>query len=269
MSRPFSIYIVTNVVTEKWYVGKTGNTVWDRWIDHKSNARRGANGYLYRSMRKYGENQFSVQTVAEVPTEEEANNLERIWIILLGSHKENFGYNLTLGGDGVRANEATKRKIGDGNRGKKRSPEFCAAISARQTGKKLSLEHCKAIGDRHRGVPLSAEHRQKLSDAKQGIYVGEKHPMFGRKHKPESLAQMSLSKKGMKAWNEGLAWSEESRAKMSEGQKKRFEDNPAERVKLSNGSKKLWEDPKYRAKMKAAQDIRYAREREQRLTNVK
>ncbi len=268
MDRPFSIYLVTNIVTGKVYVGKTGNTVHDRWTDHKSNARRGAEGYLYRSMRKHGEINFQVQTIATVPTETEANNLERIWILLLESHRESFGYNLTLGGDGVRMNEATKIKISRTRTGVSfHTPESKAKISAAHKGKKLSPERAKAIGDRFRGVPLTEEHKQKLSEAKQGVYVGEKHPMFGKKHTSESISKMSFSKTGVPSWNKGRSWTEEERDSISLGQKKRFEDK-SQREIISSSVKKLWEDPAYRAKMKISQDRRYAREKEEREANV-
>lgn len=263
MDRPFSIYLVTNIVTGKVYVGKTGNTVHDRWTDHKSNARRGAEGYLYRSMRKHGEENFQVQTVAVVQTETEANILERVWILLLESHKEAFGYNLTLGGDGVRMNEATKIKMSKAMKGRTHTPEAKAKISAAHKGRKKSPEICKAMGDRFRGIPLTEEHKKKLSEAKQGVYVGDKHPMFGKHHTPESLSKMSTSKIGMTAWNKGRPWTEEERDSISLGQKKRFEDQ-TQRENISSSVKKLWEDPSYRAKMKIAQDIRYAREREER-----
>lgn len=34
--------------------------------------------------------------------------------------------------------------------------------------------------------------------------VGENNPFYGRKHSPESIVKMSLSKKGTPAWNKGL-----------------------------------------------------------------
>lgn len=265
--RPFSIYLVTNLITEKWYVGKTGNTVEDRWTDHKSNARCGSNGYLYRSMRKHGEENFYIQTIAVVSTEEEANNLERLWIILLESHKEKFGYNLTLGGDGVRANEETKRKISESSKGRKASPETRAKISAALTGRKLSPENAKRLGDLTRGIPLSEEHKKKLSEVRIGKYGGEKHPMFGKKQTPESVEKTRQANLGRPSWNAGKSWDEETRTNISNGQKRRFQDHPEEKEHLSKISKSLWENPEYRAKMKTAQDARYAREREARRVN--
>lgn len=258
---PFSVYLITNTITEKWYVGKTGNTVWDRWTDHKSNARRGVNTYLYRSIRKHGEENFRVQTVATIDSEDEANNLERLWILLLKSYDENFGYNLTFGGDGVRVTEATRAKLSRSHTGKKLSEETRARLSASLKGRKLSPEHVQKISDRCKGVPLSEEHKKKLSEDKQGVYVGENHPMFGKNHSPGSIEKMVQSHLGQPAWNKGISWSEEVRNTMAKSQKTRFQ-NPEQRENLSQKSKLLWENPEYRAKMKLSQDARYARERE-------
>lgn len=266
-NRDFFVYVITNLITGKWYVGKTGVSVRDRWTNHKSGARNGMDTYLCRSIRKYGEENFSVQSVAEVSTEEEANNLERIWIIPLSSHDPQFGYNLTLGGDGVRANEETKAKISSSSKGKIISDSTRAKMSAARKGKKLSPQQIKDIGDRFRGKPLTKEHRQKLSEAKQGKYIGEKHPMFGKKHAPESKEKMSQSKKGKEAWNKGRTWTTSERVSLSKGQKKRF-SNPEQRNHLSSVSKGLWKDSAYRDKMKKAQSLRYAREKESKHTNA-
>lgn len=263
--RPFGIYIVTNQVTGKWYVGKTGNTVWDRWTDHKSNARRNAKGYLYRSMRKYGEDQFLVDTVAEVTTEEEANNLERIWILLLRSHEEKFGYNLTLGGDGVRMNEATKKVISRVNKGRKHTPEFCARMSLIVRGRRHTEETKKKMSLVQTGRVTSEETKKKQSEARIGRFGGENHPMFGRKHSPETRKRLSEVNIGKPSWNKGVECRPETKEKLRAVNTKRYDDNPDLKQTLSTASKTLWTDPAYRVKMKAAQDIRYARERAERL----
>ncbi len=40
------------------------------------------------------------------------------------------------------------------------------------------------------GKHHSAETKQKMSDAKIGMYDGSKNPMFGKKHRPDSLKKM-------------------------------------------------------------------------------
>jgi group I intron endonuclease len=110
-SHEHTVYVLTNIVNEKWYVGKTGVGFGSRWKLHKRDARNGATTYLHQAIRKHGEHNFQSQIIGVVSTAEEATNLERIWILLLESHKPHKGYNLTLGGEGQRANEETRKKI--------------------------------------------------------------------------------------------------------------------------------------------------------------
>jgi group I intron endonuclease len=213
-------------------------------------------------MRKYGEGNFDVQTIATVPTEAEANTLERIWILLLESHKEEFGYNLTLGGDGVRMNEATKKKMSESVKGRTHSPETRAKISAIVKGRKHTPEAIQRMREAQAGHPTSEEAKKRMSEARIGRFGGANHSMFGKKHTPESIEKMIQSHLGQPAWNKGVPFSEESRERMSVAQQKAFAEHPERKEYLSSVSKKLWDDPEYRAKMKASQGSRYARERE-------
>ena len=59
------IYRITNHVTNQSYIGKTEHSVQTRFKRHLSNAVRGDETYLYRSIRKYGVENFSVELVEE------------------------------------------------------------------------------------------------------------------------------------------------------------------------------------------------------------
>lgn len=117
------VYLVTNLVTNKWYVGKTKTTEPKRWSRHLSTARSGASFAISRSIRKHGPESFHRQILAENLTWEQASDLERIWITLLESYKQEFGYNLTRGGDGVRHNEETRKKVSESLTGRTYSDE--------------------------------------------------------------------------------------------------------------------------------------------------
>ena len=47
------------------------------------------------------------------------------------------------------------------------------------------------LSEAHKGVKLSEEHRQAIADAKKG----EKHPMYGKHHSPETIRKMSEAQK--------------------------------------------------------------------------
>lgn len=96
----------------KVYVGKTvKHSITLRWNEHVADSNRGKPWSLHRAIRKYGKAAFELQQLAEVKTEVEAINLEKLWILLLMSYDRNFGYNLTMGGDGCTPTEETRNKI--------------------------------------------------------------------------------------------------------------------------------------------------------------
>jgi group I intron endonuclease len=76
-----------------------------------------------------------------------------------------------------------------------------------------------------------------------GIY-GEKNGMFGRKHSPETIEKIRLTRLGKKA-------SSETKQKMSISRKNR-KQTPESFVKLAETKRQQWTDPDFRAKMIAS-----------------
>ena len=91
------IYQITNNVNGKIYIGKTENTIEERWAQHQRASIRESckDRPLYRAMNKYGIHNFSIVCLEETDNPEER---EIFWIEQKGSFKN--GYNATLGGDG-------------------------------------------------------------------------------------------------------------------------------------------------------------------------
>ena len=94
------IYKITNKINNKIYIGKTSSTIKKRWQEHCNDSeKRGAESRpLYSAMNKYGINNFIIEQIEEVNTDEEACEKEKYWIEFYGSFK--YGYNATKGGDG-------------------------------------------------------------------------------------------------------------------------------------------------------------------------
>jgi group I intron endonuclease len=93
------IYCITNSINQKQYIGQTRFSLQERWRDHCKNAidDTKSNRPLYRAMRKYGIDNFTITLLEEVPIEE-LDQAEQRWIQNLNTYHN--GYNATLGGEG-------------------------------------------------------------------------------------------------------------------------------------------------------------------------
>lgn len=92
------IYKITNLLNNKIYIGQTIFTVEKRWDQHKTASLIGETK-LYRAMRKYGIENFSIETLEKCENEL-LSEKEIKWIKFYNSYLN--GYNMTLGGEGTR-----------------------------------------------------------------------------------------------------------------------------------------------------------------------
>lgn len=100
MIRVGCIYIIRNVLNNKVYIGQTSlkNPI-KRWVEHYEESKNENNLlYLYKSIRKYGIENFTFQILESNIPIENLDEKETFYIKIYNSSNENFGYNLTLGG---------------------------------------------------------------------------------------------------------------------------------------------------------------------------
>ena len=92
------IYKITNTINQKVYIGQTYD-INGRWAKHRYMMRHGSTRHLYSAMRKYGEENFTIEVIEECPVEI-ADNREVFWIMFYNSIDRQYGYNETPGGTG-------------------------------------------------------------------------------------------------------------------------------------------------------------------------
>ena len=153
------IYKITNIVTNKYYIGKTTKTAEKRFKEHIFLAEQGASYKLSNSIRKHGANNFKVEKIDSADTNEELSEKEKYWISYYNSY--NDGYNMTLGGEG-------------GDTYSNRTPEDMEI-----TKKKISVK--------------AHEH-----NSNHGQYVGDVNSMWGKHHTEHAKKMMSEKLTGRK-----------------------------------------------------------------------
>lgn len=112
------IYLATNTINGKVYVGQTKRDIKLRWKEHVLDAnnpnRASYSGHLSNAIRKYGASSFIVAEVEECP-DESLDCRETYWIEHYNSMDKMCGYNATSGG----VSNYTTRPDGDHSRLKK------------------------------------------------------------------------------------------------------------------------------------------------------
>ncbi len=149
-----------------FYCGKTVEGLQVRMIGHRFNARRWPNRANSKIVTECGEH-VRILLMETVPPGGNWAEKEKRWIALL-----RFSFpgatNVSDGGDGCPGmvmSEETKRKIGDGNRGRKPSPLAIAGSLATRAGKALPPDHIAKIRATLTGKPKSEAHRLAAMEA--------------------------------------------------------------------------------------------------------
>ncbi len=181
------IYIITNILNNKQYIGFTTN-IKNRITDHKK-ARSDAP--IHRAIRKYGWENFTYEVIYESDdVEHTLNTMESIFIEEYSTYKK--GYNATKGGEGVvglqlfgeknsfygkKHSDETKKKIGESSskRNKGKLNPMYGKTHTKETKDKLKLAKSKlnlfGEGNNFYGKTHTDETKEKLSNDKKCKYI--------------------------------------------------------------------------------------------------
>jgi group I intron endonuclease len=165
--RGSGIYWIRNKNNGKFYIGSAAD-IKRRWWNHRSLLRRGEhdNVHLQRAWAKHGEAAFEFAVIEDVPVNQ-LLTVEQWYLDNTRCLEDSYGYNLNISADGSKHSEETKKKIGDANRGRKRSEATLKKMSASWT----------------------PERRAKVGEALRLRNLGNSH---------------NKGKKGQIPWNKGL-----------------------------------------------------------------
>jgi group I intron endonuclease len=179
--KPCCLYIGTCLINGKMYAGVSVRPG-VRWKSHCAIATNSRyvkdRRKLHHAIAKHGIENFTFEIMGWWATEDEAYEAEQD--VIAGFDLTRVGYNETLGGEGFNLTpeqcKAIGVKSGAARRGKKQSPEHCAAKSRGMKGLKRTPEQCAALGARLRG--------KKRPHAGAAISAAKK----GKKQTPEAKA---------------------------------------------------------------------------------
>lgn len=158
------VYMATNSVNGKRYVGVTKRSLNSRRGQHFASARRNSHYRLHSAIRKYGESAFTFVVLNTLASYQEALACEIRTIALLKPE-----YNSTAGGEGVVGlfvSEENRRRSSERHRGnkywvgKKHRPESIARMRESQRGNtNASGQRSPETSERLRAATLAAPTR--------------------------------------------------------------------------------------------------------------
>ena len=176
------IYGWYNTKSGKWYVGQTVEPE-KRFKRHINDAfNRKDNIHFHRALRKYGLDNFVYCVLEENVLRDNLDMREIDWIEYYDSFYS--GYNLTLGGGGIKGKPS-------GMKGKHLSENARKRISEARKGKPTWN---KGKSSWNKGIPMTEEAKKKSSESHKGksVWNKGKHGIYSE----ETLKKMSESLKG-------------------------------------------------------------------------
>lgn len=200
----YKVYIITNLLDNKLYVGVTSNSLKFRFRSHCSQGT-----VLTRAIKKHGKHNFTISLIEEFNNKKEAFIAEQKYIKQFNSKAPN-GYNLTDGGESPAITEEVKRKISTSKKLYKFTDQHIQKIreaskinGLKRKGVKrpaFSEEWCKNMSKAHIGKKLSEEHKKKISTSiKNSIkYKNRKNNNYFKLNNPSKcpiLKQIIAEKK--------------------------------------------------------------------------
>ena len=209
----YCVYMHTNKINGKKYVGQTCQEPEKRWL--KGEGYRGCR-YFYNAIKKYGWDAFEHEILASNLTKDEADNFEKLLIDKLSLMNPENGYNLKEGGSHGKLSEESKelvrqsklgkprpeyikQKLRECNIGRTPSEETRRKMSESGKGRKFSEEHKRKISEANTGRKMSEESKVKMSEAHKGKFVGSDNPFYGKCHTEETKQILSeINKKRFK-----------------------------------------------------------------------
>jgi group I intron endonuclease len=197
------IYCIENKNNCKRYIGKSGTGIEKRWKIHKYELNKNIhkNKHLQYSWLKNGENNFLFYIIEKCENVESIlNEREIFWINKFKANNPDFGYNLTIGGDGM---SGYKHNLNAKNK-----------LSVLFKGKPKSEEHKKKLSLSNLGKPKSEEQKIKQSNSTKG---------------KSRLPLSENTKRKLSEINMGKKQSKETRKKISNSLKNRYKDIPYKR----------------------------------------
>ena len=169
----YCVYIHTNKINNKKYIGLTHQKPNERWHNGTNYIH---NRHFDSAIKKYGWENFEHEIYATGLSPEEASRIEMELIAKYNTTNDQYGYNLDSGGSRTTHSESTKEKIRQKAIGRKHSPETVEKLRRNATGNKncLGRKQTEESKQKNRIAHLNKTHTL-TEEQKMRIALGHKN----------------------------------------------------------------------------------------------
>lgn len=257
------VYGILNLVNLKMYVGKA-NDPSRRWLGHRQAAASGSKYAIHGALRKYGIEAFLFYVISSHQSEQEAYLAEKETILLYGTTTDKWGYNMTLGGEGVITTPDVRKRQSKLAILRWQNPDYGKEQADKLREKWQDPKFRQMMVALHTGKQVAKETREKESVSQKRRYKEDPARLFRNREaqrecqsRPDVVAKKAALAK--ENWN-----NPEYIEKQQEGTKRRWasEEN---RIAHKLKQKEICSRPEVRENMSKGQKKRYdtdeARER--------
>lgn len=183
-SSKFVVYCHTNILDGKRYIGITCQKLNQRFRNGKGYK---SSPHFYNAIKLYGWDNFQHEILYENLTEDEAKAKEIELISKYKTQNNDFGYNITPGGEGFSGKDNPMY-------GKRHSESAKMKMSIARKGKPKSESWKRKISESEKGKYVSEETRKKMSENHADV-SGSKNPRYGCKLSKEIIDKLVKSSK--------------------------------------------------------------------------
>lgn len=188
------VYVVTNSVNGKQYVGQTKYGAEFRWKQHVQAANRGQGHVLGNAIRKYGAENFKIEVAVRCESidelwKHETRLIEELKTIECGYNREKGGW----GNPYHPTREETRKKMSAVRKGKKLSEETKRKISQKLQGCQNARGHRVTEEMKQHYREVNSQYRH-TDDARRRIVETSAHRWSDPEYKARVSAVISIAK---------------------------------------------------------------------------
>lgn len=165
------VYLITNKVNGKQYVGQTIHTLEARWKRHCWAVTANTSGMpISFAIAKYGKENFSLEVLGTATTQEELDTLEIECCAKFDTFSPK-GYNLRAGKARGKCSEETKKRISEGNKGRLVSAETKIRLRASHLGNQMPDSTRAKLQELYAGRSVSTLGPKAFAEKKSQTYT--------------------------------------------------------------------------------------------------